>query len=94
METYTSVRWEYFEFTCVVGAADDEDFEDVFLRSNAGSSSIMTVFCGPVAVLCDIGGVCNASRCPYAWYLCALLLIELYLLLSYLGDGGGFDETE
>lgn len=53
------------------------------------------VFCDPIALLCDIGGVCCASRCcPYAWYFSALLLIELYLLLSYTGDGDGFDETE
>lgn len=54
----------------------------------------MIVFCDPIALLCDIGGVCCASRCPYAWYFSALLLIELNLLLSYTGDGDGFDETE
>lgn len=52
------------------------------------------VFCDPIALLCDIGGVFCASRCPYAWYFSALLLIELNLLLSYTGDGDGFEETE
>lgn len=81
--------------TCVTFADDEADvFVDVFLRSKAGSSSTTTVFCDPIALLCDIGGVCSVSRCPYAEYLSALLLIELYLLLSYTGDGDGFDETE
>lgn len=55
---------------------------------------MMIVFvCDPIALLCDIGGVFCASRCPNGWYFSALLLIELYLL-SYTGDGDGFDETE
>lgn len=85
----------YIIHACVAFTDDEADaFDDVFLKSRAGSSSTTTVFCDPIALLCDIGGVCKASRCPYAGYLSALLLIELYLLLSYTGDGDGFDETE
>lgn len=83
--------------TCVavVPTEDDaDDFVDVFRRSNADSSSTTTVLCDPITLLCDIGGVCNASRCPNVWNLCTLLLIELYLLLSYTGDGDGFDDTD
>lgn len=82
-------------FTCVTFVDDEADvFVELFLRSKAGSSSIITFFCDPITLLCDIGGVCSASRCPYAEYLSALLLTELYLLPSYTGDGDGFDETE
>lgn len=83
-----------FDVTCVVLIDEVDVFVDVFLRSRAGSSSTKMVFCEPIALLCDIGGVCSASRCPYVWYLSALLLIEPYLLLSYTGEGDGFDETD